>query len=250
MYASRRSERLRVKRSQLAATDNDVDSAQQLEATRESVAKHEKQKKGRAKSAECTASTTRANDGSGTREARATSVEYTAATTGANDGSGTREARATSAECTAASTSANDGSGTPEPVCSLRHHNCKQVFCSLPCQYAYNCQCPQIMYTNVVLRYLCMCRTSWTWYIRTLTITSLTNGTSAPTPSSHRRMTVSTTSTLLWWTGMTCWLEIHGVPVLISLRRGSLMKFGCAQWFELNVLFVFASEWVFLWFCS
>ncbi len=45
MSASRRSERLRVKRSRLAATDNDVDSAQQLEATRESVAKHEKQKK-------------------------------------------------------------------------------------------------------------------------------------------------------------------------------------------------------------
>ena len=105
MSASRRSERLRVKRSRLAATDNDVDSAQQLEATRESVAKHEKQKKkGRATSAECTASTTGANDGSGTREARATSAECAAATTGANDGSGTREARATSAECTAATT--------------------------------------------------------------------------------------------------------------------------------------------------
>ena len=45
MSASRRSERLRVKHSRLAATDNDVNSAQQLEATRESVAKHEKQKK-------------------------------------------------------------------------------------------------------------------------------------------------------------------------------------------------------------
>ena len=41
---------------------------------------------------------------------------------------------------------------------------------------------------------------------------------------------------------LTCRLVNSVVPVFISLQRGSLMKFGCAQCFEHNVLFVFASE--------
>ena len=41
MSVSRRSERLRVKRYRLAEAENDVESAQQLEATRETEAKHE-----------------------------------------------------------------------------------------------------------------------------------------------------------------------------------------------------------------